>query len=269
MSMRQWPLVAAFVLALGLSACATTPRETVVLADVMGQQLAELQRSHEQFVRLHYRSQREAVQRFMEEQWIPRFMNNAFEDQDSGFPDAFSEAVDNLLFDPTEITRKIERSTNLNSTEKAIVLDAFEEARRDGRAEMGDLMIGFAQGAMAQIEIQRQSMLEPIDRQESIVLERLSQAYADVQLSHITIRSHLNSAVELQESRDQVARKLGILEEQQQFVQQALDLSDKAASALKAVKRVEGAVDAIDDGLEKYNEHIEAFEALLEKVRSQ
>ena len=88
-----------------------------------------------------------------------------------------------------------------------------------------------------------------------------------MQLSHITIRSHLNSAVELQESRDQVARKLGILEEQQQFVQQALELSDKAASALKAVRRVEGAVDAIDDGLEKYNEQIEAFEALLEKVR--
>ncbi len=48
-----------------VSACVTAPQETVVLSEIVGEQIAELQSSHEAFVRYYYARLRGEVEQFL------------------------------------------------------------------------------------------------------------------------------------------------------------------------------------------------------------
>ena len=61
------------VMCIGTS-CTSAPKETVELTEIIGKQIAQMQVSHEGFVSLYYASLRENVNTFMEERWIPTFL---------------------------------------------------------------------------------------------------------------------------------------------------------------------------------------------------
>lgn len=57
-----------------LLGCATVPREVVDLSYVMGSDLAELQRSHETLIRLHFDDLRRRTEDFLVNRWQPAYL---------------------------------------------------------------------------------------------------------------------------------------------------------------------------------------------------
>ncbi len=55
-------LICLLILTVG---CASAPKQTVELAEIVDSQIAEMQTSHEKFVRLYYDKIRSDVERFM------------------------------------------------------------------------------------------------------------------------------------------------------------------------------------------------------------
>ena len=93
----RWVVIGLLFLALG---CVSAPRATVELAEITDQQIAEMQASHEKFVRLYYDKLRDDVDHFMEQRWIPQFLSNVVEGRGEG-----GKSSERTSIRPTSLSR--------------------------------------------------------------------------------------------------------------------------------------------------------------------
>lgn len=86
-------------LSLGVTGCASTPREVVELSYVMGADLDAVQASHEALIRLHFTDLRGRVDDFLVTQWQPAYLRGFIAEGDliglatAGDPTAALEGV--------------------------------------------------------------------------------------------------------------------------------------------------------------------------------
>jgi len=74
--LRAATLLSGLVFLILVVGCPSAPKHTVELAEIVDKQIAEMEASHETFVRLYYAKLREDVDQFMEQKWIPHFLAN-------------------------------------------------------------------------------------------------------------------------------------------------------------------------------------------------
>lgn len=261
--------------------CTSAPKETVELSEIIDQQIAQMQVSHEGFVRLYYASLRGNVESFMEERWIPTFLNEILlgntqqedpeseapeidlsglegnDDEDTVSPPAGDGGGDEpKLTNEERFRRDLDRAYRLSKIDWKTVVDTsdldpdLQEAVTGAiqvmveveNANLGQVMMNFSRATQKQINERRASLLRPIDDQEAMVLEKLREGYADLQRGSATIKAYLASVVKLAEERDAVAEKLGILDAQRGILENAMRASERAASALTSVKNNDEAI---------------------------
>lgn len=241
---RSLPWLCHRFLLLGLatltsSSCASVPQEAVVLSDFVGTQIAEHRASHEEFVRLYFEQSRDIVETFLRDRWIPEYLED-FVDR-SGVvplivtPDAVL-AEDDLERLETELDALAEVSPSSHPDIIAAVGRAF------GDAERGQIMLEFAEAALAEIEIQRTELLEPLDAQEQEVLRHLSSSYAQLQQAQAQVTAHLASVREVTGAQDELLHMAGIRGVRDDALRAAIRLSDQLTAAAKAGTTAEDAI---------------------------
>ncbi len=235
-------------------ACIRAPRATVQLSDIMGEQMSQMQVSHEGFVRLYYNGLRQNVDDFLKDTWIPLFLSKAVENEEFRKELDFSYALSKV--DPNNVQISV-RETLPPDVETAL-RQGIQRAVAQGRAKLGEVLIDFGQAALLQVQLQRSEMMQPIDEQERLVLDEIRGGYADLQRSHAAIKGYLESAVQVQEERDIILEKLGLLGTQKKILSIALGAGDAASQALKKVENKEA---AIEDFLSKLAEGRAAIES--------
>ena len=237
--------------------CIRAPKATVRLSEIVGEQTAQMQSSHEGFVKLYYAMLRVDVDQFLKKVWISSFLakaavNKQFrKDLDSAY------AISRLDTNVVEI--RLRAGAALPPDIEAALLKGIANAIEQERAKVGQVLIGFGEGALKQIGLQREEMMSPIDEQERIVLEELRDGYADLQRAQAAIKGYLASAVKVEEERSAVLQKLGLLGSQKKILGAALAAGDAAAKALAIAKDGEKGV---QDFLKKLQEGKDKIEAL-------
>ncbi len=254
------------------AACVSAPKETVELSEIVDEQIARMQVSHEGFVRLYYASLREDVNTFMEERWIPTFLQEVLTPVEAGLRIDLSEledpggeaaereeaaaspgldltglGADDRPSDEERFRRDLDKAYRMSKVDWAQLVDASDlddpelaeavagavrHLVEEKHANLGAVMMNFSRATQRQINKRRASLLRSIDEQEAQVLERLRAGYADIQRGSATIKGYLASVVQLAEEQEAIARKLGVLDARQEFLQAAMQAGDGAAKAL-------------------------------------
>lgn len=203
-------IVAAFLLA----GCYSAPRQTIELAEITDQQIAELHRSHLQFVHLYFDKLRADINEFMDNEWTPTFLAKAVQNPQ------FREKLD-------------------------------EAYRANNQDALGSVMLGFSEAALREINQRRNDLLDPIDEQERLITEEINAAYADLQRSQTAIKSYLASVVNLQEQQDMALKKMGVLEKSRQITRGALEKSDQLSRILRSGEEAEKILQRVKEMLNK------------------
>jgi hypothetical protein len=235
----RWAVIGLFLLALG---CVSAPRATIELAEITDQQIAEMQASHEKFVRLYHDKLRDDIDRFMEQKWIPQFLSNVVEgksEQGRRFRADLDKAYKLVTLDwETAIQIKEVKDQDVKET----IRGAIKKLTTQENAVLGMVLIDFSKATQEQINQQRKSLMKPIDQQEAYVLDQLRMGYADLLRSSAAIKGYLASVVKLVEQRDAIYQKLGVLETERKMVDVATRLSDDAVMTLNAAKKADQGV---------------------------
>lgn len=227
---------------LWVGGCTTAPKETVQLSEIVDRQIAQMQASHEQFVRLYYDRLRRDVDRFMEDVWIPQFLSNVIQGTGANsrrFREQLDRAYKLANLDWNKAVQVQEQDQDVQAAIRDVVRGLTEEKQ----AVLGRVLIQFSQAAQVQINAQRQRLLDPLDEQEALVLAELRAGYADIQRGEAAIKGYLASVVKLVKERDVILERLQLLEAQRELVDRSARLSEEAASALRTAEDVERAID--------------------------
>lgn len=220
----------ALMLVCALSACVSAPKETVTLAENMQQETTALQAANEALVGAYYGALRQRVEDFMTSSWIPSFLNRAVQNADVQTQMGNATAASNIT--ATHVIYKVNADASLTAAEKSAVVTAINNAAIGGRAQLGRVMIGFSQEALAQIAKQRAAMLDPINQQEQLVLSNLRTSYAQLQAEQATVKAYLSSVVNVTQAQDAVLQRAGLLQQRNQALNAAAMASADAARLL-------------------------------------
>jgi hypothetical protein len=203
--MKKWYSIAMLFLfaSLVFSGCFSAPKQTVELAEITDQQLAELQKSHIHFVQLYYDKLRDDINDFIDNKWTPAFLSKAV--QNEQFRHGLDEAYDPGNTGPAS-------------------------------DELGTVLLKFSKAALKQINARRTSLLASIDDQEQMVLDEINGAYFDLQRSQDAIKGYLASAVNLKTQQDLALKKLGVLEKSQNLTNAVLEKAEKVSRLLHSAE---------------------------------
>lgn len=220
---RAAPAARSFLVALALASmagCATIPKQAPELSVALGQRIAALEESHLQLLGAFFEEKRAAVDRYIEGVWIPAYA-----------AEVLKEPAVQALWD--RVCRE------------GTPQDRLEFLRRLGPK------------LQLRINDQRRSMVEPLDRLERSVGERLRSEYDQARSINNTLTSFLTSASAVEASRNRYVGMLGI---HLPDVEAALGGADEAVGALR--RGAERAEDAAQD-VETYRTRMEGILATL------
>lgn len=250
------------ILILFFVSCASAPKETIELSEVIGNQISEMQASHEKFVQLYYDKLREDIDDFMTQTWIPHFISNVVEGTGPGSL-KFRKDLDSAYKLSHLNWEEVIQIKNIEDEEiKEAILNSIKKLNEEQNANLGLVLREFASGVQVEINKQRRSMMKPINEQEAYVLGELRDGYADLQRGSAAIKGYLAATVKLVEERDAVLDKLGVLETQQNIIKTATNLSDEAVKALDKVEDV-------DKGIEKFLNAMEKIQETIKKIKKE
>ena len=239
-----------------LSACSTTSTKTVQLSQITLDQSVELQKSHIQFVHQYYEKLRQDVTTFIETQWIPLFLSKAVDHPQ------FRQDLDNAYLLSGIKVSDIDvkwKGQPFPEPQKSAVLKGVEDVVTDQKGQLGQVLLDFSEAAQTQINKIRKDLLDPINTQEEMVIELLNGAWTDLIAGQTAITAHLESVVDVQKNRDEILKKLSVLEKRDQIMDKLVEYNDLFSDLLK---KKEDAEDTITEFKDKFT----AFEDEIKKL---
>jgi hypothetical protein len=223
-------LLLAFPALLAVS-CVSVPQEAVVLSKVVGVQIAEHRASHEEFVRLYYARSRDVVEIFLQDRWVPEYLDRFVSE---------SRLMD-LLVTPDEV---FDEATLELLREEILSVSGVGEVRAPqiiaavsrvvGNGERGQILLDFAEVALAEIQAQRHELLDPLEIQEQRALDYLAESYGQLQQAQNQVTAYLASARDVTRTQDEVLEAMGVREVRDDALERAVQVSRRLAAAAKA-----------------------------------
>jgi len=220
-----------FFVSLILSGCFSAPKQTIELAEITDEQIAELQKSHIRFVQLYYDKLREDINDFIDNKWTPTFLSKAV--QNEQFRESLDDAYATSTIDPADLSISW-KGQPLPEPQNRAVLSGVKTAITDEQAKLGAVLLGFSKAALKEINARRTSLLASVDDQEQMVIDEINGAFADLQRSQAAIKGYLASAVNLKAQQDLALKKLGVLEKSQNLTNAVLEKADKLSGLLQS-----------------------------------
>lgn len=188
-----------------LSACASTPKQTVILSEELGNMIRESESSHFALVDEYVAQQRRDADKFLEEKWIPDFMKEFT--ANSGIEDELKKA---------------------NSQE-----------------ERAQVLREFAEDAAKQIYTRRKAIMDSIDQVKALLYARLQTHYDQMRITNETITAHLRANSKVTNTRDELLRQLKIPKQKILPLEKLNSSVDKITRFQGKIENIQADVDTI------------------------
>lgn len=220
------------------------PPEAVALSAAVREGIEAMQTRHEAMVQLYFDLSQQRVEDFLQRRWVPEFLESFVHESQViellDRPEPFTPEQEERL------AQELQRSLALKGRNLDSALVAVR--RGLGDADRGSIMLEFANAALEQIELQREELAVPIDRQRRQVLDALRANYAQLVEMQSTVTAHIRSVRDVVAEQEEVLRRLGLLRARDSLIADVLSLNDemvrvtdragRAAELLEELKRV-------------------------------
>lgn len=198
--------------ALLAAGCVKVPQETVFLSEELGGMIGSARAAHLRLVDEYFMELRTQIDDFVINEWTPSFMNNFV--TSSG------------------------------------VLDLVARAPTPDSA--GIVMLNFANAAMVEISKVNDAKMKALARVERILRREVSSHYEDMRVVNQALTAYLESAVEVTEVREDLAKRLGL--ESEDFFS-----LDEVNSTLEKFIKAGGTIEEIVTSAESLPETIQTL----------
>ena len=184
---------------LGLSGCASVPKEAVQLSYVVGQDIQELHNGYRRTVQISFEQIRQRGLTVIKEKWTPVYLKKNV--KESGL---FEHLQD----------------------------EAFSESERYGDLEY------WTRGAIEDIDNKRREFLAPLKKREDALLADLDDAFGRVIRANAAVTAHLNSVLKVKDLQDDILDSVGLKNIRDKINDGIVEASDFAAEATKEIEDV-------------------------------
>ncbi|MFA9370984.1 MAG: hypothetical protein ACERIH_04685 [Labilibaculum antarcticum] len=196
------------------SACASIPKETVLLSQTLGNDLQILHKSHRDIVDIHFKKIENDINSFVDEVYAPFVIHFALKAELKRYKEGVSS-----LYGIIEIAGK-------------------KEGKKESKDAI-DVMQEFQEAARNQIESQRRELLLPIKEQHSELIRSINLSYENASHANATITAYLQSLRKLKGSQQEALSKIGLDGADTIVTKSLLKVSEQVEKAVKTGKKID------------------------------
>lgn len=198
--------------ALSTSACVSVPRAAPDLAAQLGARIQESRTAHQAVVRLYMAEKRQAVDQFVDTEWVPHFAER--------------------LFDQPPVAAEWQRIVRSDSD-----TDRLEFIRR-----LGPML-------QSRINAKRQELIQPLDEAERAILSALDEHYAEMIAINSNLIGLLEAASEGSERQSQIIERIDPGGRLPGMLQKAEEITGLLVDKLDGYDRHRETIDSLIAGL--------------------
>ena len=195
------------LIVLGLCSCATIPKEAPQLSIELGKRLSAIEESHLRLLDAYFGEKRAAVDRYIDQVWIPKLSAE-------------------LMQEPT-----------VSTMWSQVCQEGTDRDRVEFLRRLGPKL-------QRSINVQRLSMIEPLDELQRTVANHLHGEYAQAQSINGTLTSFLASASDVSDNQKRLMEMLGVHDERVDAV--ITDVDSIVVVLAEGVDKVEASVQKAD-----------------------
>lgn len=209
-----------------VGSCGTVPKEVVELSYVTGNDIRAIHSSYDALIHQFYENLRSQRRFYLEEVWYPRFLENWRDDGELiaiARGDKIWSVDENKLIPTPAGSDPIEQLNTLND---------------------------WVTYALYAYEVKEDSLLTSLNSEEDKLREQVNLSFEKLSTANATITAHLNSLRKVQEIQDEALEALDIKDLRDKINSSLINASEKAANALKEVKKVDSKIDNLVSTIE-------------------
>ncbi len=180
------------LLLLGLSACATLPKESADLSIELGKRISALETAHLVLVDKYFAEKRNRLDEFIEKEWVPEFTAQFY-----------------------------------NNKQIAVMWNKIVSS--GNTADRLEFIVTLGPKLQEKINAKRLELIKPLDETQRLIEQQLRENYNQARAINNSVTSFLVSSVEVAENQKRYLEMLGVKDEK---MVEVLDQVDTAVDAL-------------------------------------
>lgn len=224
-------IITSILILLILGSCASIPKETVILSQTLGKDLAVLHKSHKSVVELYYEKITDDITNFIDDVYAPFVIHYVL---------------------------KVELENHQKG--KPSLYGAIESAGKTGgkseTEEALNVMMEFQEDAKNQIEEKRSELLNPILEQKRGFIAEIDSSYKNVIYANATITGYLESIRKVKEAQQEALSIVGLEGKETSINEALLKVSKLVKTAVKKGKEIDIKSDEAYDKIEEISNQI-------------
>lgn len=177
---------------IGLTACATVPKESADLSIELGKQISSIETAHLTLVAKYFDEKRNRVDEFIMKEWVPEFASNFFANE--------------------QIAQMWEMIVKSGNTTDRL-----------------EFIVTLGPKLQSSINAKRLELIKPLNDAERIIVREIRNGYDQAKAINNSITSFLVSSSKVSENQKRYLEMLGVKDEK---IAEALDQVDSAVSSL-------------------------------------
>lgn len=199
-----------------VSGCAQVPKEAVELSTTVGRDLAEMQKSHIELVKIYYEEKIKNVNQFIDNVYLPYQIQRTLSDEE-------------IKQDMLATIESASRADTTGQKQK----DAFEK------------LTSFHLIIHEEVEDYRKVKLAPIKNQYKSVLDGINESYDQIHYANSIVTGHLASVVKVHDAQNEILEELDLKDIRSKVGSNVANISDGIADLTAKAKESESDIDKI------------------------
>lgn len=196
------------------TACASIPKETVLLSQTLGNDLQALHKSHCDITDLYFKKIENDINSFVDDVYVPFVIHYALKSQLQDYKNGKA-----CLYSTIELAGK-------------------QEGKEESKAAINDMQ-EFLEAAQNQIYSKRNELLSPIKQQHSKITQSINQSYENAINGNLTITAYLQSLRKLKGTQQEALSIIGFQGADSLLTNSLLNVSERVEKALEIGNKID------------------------------
>lgn len=219
------------IISIIFTACASLPKESVVISQTLGQDLVALHNAHRNMIETHFKKIEGDINSFIDDVYVPYIIHYVLKNELGKYKEGKSSLY-------------------------GIIETAGKKEGKEEAEEAINIMQELQEGVFKKITAKRNELLTPISEQKTKIITAVNQSYENAIHANNTITAYLQSLQRMRGMQQETLSKLGLGGADTLFTNSLVKISDQVDNAIKEGKNIDFKSDEAFIELEKISNQI-------------